>query len=110
MKEDEACDQRSDKRTLCAEARFWPLMRRLAESGRTPLQQGTVARAVEGTESSLPDLHLPLPSETGSRAFDHRWALNLPVVCPNIFKVPQVESRYDKGCGLDMRSCFVVPA
>lgn len=47
MKEDEACDQRSDKRMLCAEARFWPLMRRLAESGRTPLQQGTVARAVK---------------------------------------------------------------
>lgn len=45
MKEDGACDQHSDKRMLCAEARFWPLMRRLAESGRTLLQQGTVARA-----------------------------------------------------------------
>lgn len=45
MKEDGACDQHSDKRTLCAEARFWPLMRKVAESGRTLLQQGTVARA-----------------------------------------------------------------
>lgn len=47
MKEDEACDQHSDERMLCSEARFWPLMRRLAESGRTLLQQGTVVRAVK---------------------------------------------------------------
>lgn len=47
MKEDEACDQHSDKRMLCAEAWFWPLMRRLAESGRILLQQGSVARAAK---------------------------------------------------------------
>lgn len=80
----------------CTETLFWPLTQRWAEPGRTRPTAG--ARGCEGKQrSSILCPQLPLPGEAGGAGplftVVTDLVLDLPPVCSDIARAPQVGHR-----------------